>query len=336
MERFKYILLLATVFLCSCHQSRNYFPREIEPVQVELIRFDNDLMNVQAATARQDIEYLYEQYPYFMPVWVEQILGIPCQDTAFLAEQLPLFLNDTVYHFRETNQHEKQVMADMRAEEQELSEAFSRVHYLYPDWEIPTLYLFISGFNASIFFVDDETIGIGADMYLGSDYELYNRVVYEYQKQTMRKECIPADVVSAYLFRNIPYTSTQNRLLDQMIYRGKVMYLLSQVFPNQPKWEVMGYTKQQWQWCERNERAIWHLMMDKKDLFKTESLVLTGYLNDGPFTSEISQDAPARLGTWMGWRIAESYMEHNPEVDLQSLMSEPDAQKILEFSYYKP
>ena len=43
-----------------------------------------------------------------------------------------------------------------------------------------------------------------------------------------------------------------------------------------------------------------------------------------------------RLGIWLGWRIAQSYMEHNEEVSLQELMAEPDAQKILEESYYKP
>ena len=197
------------------------------------------------------------------------------------------------------------------------------------------MYLFVSGFQTPIYFGDD-LIGVGGDMYLGSDYEYYNRVVYDYQKQTMRKECIPVDVVSAFLFRTLPYTSAKSRLLDQMLYRGKVMYLTSRIFDTLPGYEVMGWTKEQWEWCVRNEQAIWHLVMDKRDLFKTESLILTGYLNDGPFTSEVSQDAPGRLGIWLGWRIAESYMEHNKEVTLQELMAEGDAQKILEESYYKP
>jgi uncharacterized protein YjaZ len=98
----------------------------------------------------------------------------------------------------------------------------------------------------------------------------------------------------------------------------------------------MGYSEEQWDWCIEHEQAIWHLVMDKRDLFKTESLVLTSYLNDGPFTSEVSQDAPGRLGIWLGWRIVESYMQHNEAVTLQQLMAEPDAQKILEDSYYKP
>ena len=326
---------LCILFLTACHKGRSYFPKQMEPQQVEIVRFDRALMNVQPATVAQDIRVLYDEYPVFMPLWVEDILGIPSADTAYLEQQLPLFLNDTLYGFQQTNAREQQLFADINALQTSLNKAFTRLCWLWPETDIPTVYLFISGFQTPVYFAD-ELIGVGADMYLGSDYEYYNRVVYDYQKQTMRPECIPVDVVSAYLFRTLPYTSTKSRLLDQMLYRGKVMYLVSCLFDELPGYEIMGWTKEQWDWCVRNEQGIWHLVMDKRDLFKTESLVLTNYLNDGPFTSEVSQDSPGRLGIWLGWRIAESYMEHNETVTLQQLIAEPDAQKILEDSYYKP
>ena len=331
----KYIYIACLILLCGCDNGRTYFPKDLEPQQIEIVRFDNALLNVHEATAATDIQVLYDTYPVFMPLWVEDILGIPSEDTAYLEQQLPAFLNDTLYGFKATNQREREVFADISDLQKAINKAFTRIVYLYPETEIPTLYLFVSGFQTPIYF-GDELIGIGGDMYLGSDYEYYNRVVYEYQKQTMRKECIPVDVVSAYLFRTLPYTSTKCRLLDQMLYRGKIMYLTAQIFDDLPGYEIMGWTKAQWEWCMQNERAIWHLVMDKRDLFKTESLVLTNYLNDGPFTSEISQDSPGRLGIWLGWRITQSYMEHNENVTLRELMAEPDAQKILEDSYYKP
>lgn len=331
----KYFIIACLMALTACQHGRTYFPKDLETQDVEIVRFDRALLNVNESTVGQDIRVLYDEYPVFMPLWVEDILGIPSWDTAYLEEQLPKFLEDTLYGFKQTNALERELFADISDIQKPLNKAFTRIHWLYPEMEIPTLYLFISGFVTPIF-MEDDLIGIGADMYLGSDYAYYNRVVYEYQKQTMRKECISVDVVSAYLFRTLPYTSTKSRLLDQMIYRGKVMYLTAQLFDDLPGYEVMGWTKDQWKWCERNEEAIWHLVMDKRDLFKTESLVLTSYLNDGPFTSEVSQDSPGRLGIWLGWRIVESYMAHNENVTLQELMAEPDAQKILEESYYKP
>lgn len=332
----KIIFALAVILLvCSCDRGRTYFPKDIDSLPIEIIRFDNALMNVQPSSVAQDIRVLYDEYPVFMPLWVEDIIGIPSFDTAYLEQQLPLFLNDTLYGFKQTNAREQEVFSDVTKLQEDLGKAFARIRYLYPQTDIPAFYLFISGFQTPIYFNED-FIGIGADMYLGSDYEYYNRVVYSYQKQTMRPECIPVDVVSAFLFRELPYTSSKSRLLDQMIYRGKIMYLTAQIFDKTPDYEVMGWTKEQWEWCERNEKGIWHLVMDKRDLFKTESIVLTSYLNDGPFTSEVSQDSPGRLGIWLGWRIAESYMEHNKNITLQQLISEPDAQKILEESYYRP
>ena len=332
-----WVIGLAALFLTACkqEQGRQYWSNEMEEQQVEIVRFDNALLNVHDQTVATDIRVLYDLYPEFMSLWVEDILGIPSADTAYLEQQLPLFLHDTLYGFEQTNAKEAELFADISGIQQALNQAFTRIHALYPEWQIPTLYLFISGFQAPIY-MEDELIGIGADMYLGSDWPYYNYVVYEYQKQTMRPECIPVDVVSAYLFRNIPFTSTQNRLLEQMIYRGKIMYLTAQIFDQLPDYEVMGWTKEQWNWCVANEQAVWHYMMDQRDLFKNEHLTISNYLNDAPFTSEVSQDSPGRLGIWMGWRIVESYMEHNEEVTLQDLMSEPDAQKILEESYYRP
>lgn len=332
---FPSILLLFLLMLTGCKHGRQYFPRTMEEQHVEIIRFDEALMNVRAESAAEDIRLLYEEYPEFMPIWVEDILGIPASDTAYLAEALPAFLDDTVYGFCETNRRAKELFADISDVEKELNGAFTRLKTLYPDWEVPSVTLFISGFNASVLFVG-ENLAAGTDMYLGSDYEYYNRVVHEYQKQTMRKECMATDLVSAYLFRNIPYTSQKNRLLENMIYRGKVMYLLSQLMKEEPAYEVMGYTREQWRWCEKYERAVWNTIMDKRDLFKTDSKILTSYLNDGPFTQEVTQDSPGRLGTWVGWRIVENYMNHNEDVSLQQLMAEGDAQKILEKSYYKP
>jgi len=307
----------------------------MKPQHVEIVRFDEALLNVSHQTALQDIRVLYDEYENFMPVFTENILGIAADDTLYLADALPQFLTDTVYGFGETNAEVKRQFADIEDLQKPIDEAFTRIHYLYEDLPIPMIYFFISGFNASILFVDDD-LAVGTDMYLGSDWKYYNRVVYEYQKKNMRKECIPVDIVSAYLFRNLPYTYTQNRLLENMIYRGKIMYLVSLLMPEYSAYEIMGYTKEEWNWCEKNEQAIWNTIMDKRDLFKTESMVLTSYLNDGPFTSEISQESPGRLGTWIGWRIAENYLEHNEDVTLQQLIENNDAQYLLEHSYYRP
>lgn len=340
MERFRLFRLfgcglLVVGMFCGCGNKHHYIPKDIEPLEVEIVRFDNAQLAVRPDSVKQDIKQLYTDYESFMPIFVEGILGLQTEDTAYLCEMYAQFLTDTVMGFAQTNTTAQELFANVDSLQEALNTGFSRLHFLYPEWEIPTLYLFVSGFNSSVMYYEN-IMGVGVDMYLGSDYPYYNQVVYDYQKQTMRKACVAGDVLSMYLAYHISYNSKYNRLLEQMIFRGKQLFLLAQLLPNEPVWEVIGYSKEQWDWCEQYEQAIWNRIMQKRDLFKTESNVLSSYMNDGPFTAEVTQDSPGRLGLWVGWRIVDSYMRNNKDVTLRELMNENDAQKILEQSYYKP
>ena len=328
-------ILIFSLVLCGCGNRYQYIPKDIEPVTVDIVRFDSALLAVRADSAMQDVRCLYAEYEAFMPVYVEGVLRLPMADTAYFSQQLATFLTDTTMGFAQTNALSKERFANIDSIQSALNTAFSRLHYLYPDWTIPTVYLFVSGFNSTVFYYDD-MLGVGIDMYLGSDYPYYNNVVYDYQRPTMQKEYVVRDVMSMYLAYNIAYNSKYNRLLEQMIFRGKQLFLLSQLLPDAPAWQIIGYTPEQWAWCLHYEQAIWNRIMEKRDLFKTESSVLSSYMNEGPFTAEVTQDSPGRLGLWVGWRIVDSYMRHNHDITLHDLLNESDAQKILEQSFYRP
>ena len=336
MEKFKYILLIIlAIIVCACQTKRDFFPKTIEQLEIEVVRFDQALLSVNPDSAEIGIKQLYTDYEDFMNLYVEGILGLNTQDTLGFSKIFANFLTDTTMGFMQTNAKVSKQFANIDDIQDELNYGFSRIHYLYPELDIPKIYLLVSGFNASVFSYNN-IIGVGVDMYLGSDYKYYNQVVYDYQKTTMDKKYLAGDILNYYITQNIPYTSKQNRLLEHMLFRGKQIYLLEQILPKTPKWEILGYTKEQWDWCIEWEKAIWNKIMDKRYLFNTESMIITSFLNDGPFTAEISQESPGRLGIWVGWRIIDSYMRHNEEITLQELMIDGDAQKILEKSFYKP
>ena len=62
------------------------------------------------------------------------------------------------------------------------------------------------------------------------------------------------------------------------------------------------------------------------------------FLNPAPFTPGVGEknDSAPRLAVWTGWQIVKQYMDNNPNVTLQQLMGDNDAQKILNGSKYKP
>jgi hypothetical protein len=130
--------------------------------------------------------------------------------------------------------------------------------------------------------------------------------------------------------------SNENRLLDNIVYRGKVMYLLSVFMPNEKPEILIGYSPDQWSWCKKYEKSVWTSIIDQKHLFSTDLMLINKYMNDAPFTSTVSQESPGRLGTFIGWQIVKSYMDKNNKIGLKDLMNEADSQKLLENSGYRP
>lgn len=333
--------IIAVLLLSGCQKKRQYWTQNAEKAGVEVVRFDNFLLSLPADSAEMHAEmnkFSAENNTYFS-ILMEDIFNISGEDVGYFCSAFPMYLTDTVQGFQEINQKEQEVFENIDDIEKELNIAFGRLHELLPELPTPAIFFTVGGFglNDYIDVLDEEHIIVYADMYLGADYQHYkSKNIYLYQRTTMSREYLVPDVLKHYLNYIIGYTSSQSRLLENMIYRGKIMYLLQQLVEATKPWEAFGYTKEMWQWMENYEGDIWRLIMDKKDLYKTETMVLTSYLNDGPFTSEISQECPARAGVWIGMRIVEQYMQNNEDVSMQMLLMEGDAQKILHMSKYKP
>ena len=70
----------------------------------------------------------------------------------------------------------------------------------------------------------------------------------------------------------------------------------------------------------------------------SKAIKIQKYIAEAPFTPGIGEksDSAPKLGIWTGWQIVKKYMDKNPELTLQQLMHENDAQKILNESKYKP
>ena len=98
----------------------------------------------------------------------------------------------------------------------------------------------------------------------------------------------------------------------------------------------IGFTKEQLDFCKKNEAHIWSLFIDKNLLFSTEQSKYLKYINEGPTTNGLPKESPAMLGVWVGWQVVKKYMNDNPTITLKQLMEEKDSQKILTKSKYKP
>lgn len=336
MSNFKIAIItfLFVILASSCTNNKRFEIKNSEAEKpLQIIRFDSLLINADTTNLFATVKKFYADYPEFMPYYAEQIMGVNPSDTSEVTRLIKVFLTNT--DFTKVNTDVSSTFTNIDSIETNINKAYQYLHYYFPEIKTPPVYFFVSGFNRSII-LEDDFVGIGLDLYLGSNYPKYAEISYQYMVYNMRPASIAPDLISAMLFKQFQFDGKEERLLENMLYRGKVLYLLSVVMPDLQPNEIMGYSRFQWEWSRKHEDKIWNTIVGQKDLYSTDQLLINKYMNDGPFTAPISQESPGRLGTWVGWQIIQSYMDKNRDITLQQLMKTNDYQLILNKSEYQP
>lgn len=304
-------------------------------IEVKIQRFDKDFWSVKSnPNLRESLEELYAKYPTFAPIYFSGVVYFGNHiDT--VSRILPLFYADSVAGGLYQDVLTK--YADLSAEERQLTDAFKRGKYFFPQLLVPEVITCVSLLNQNII-IADSLIAIGLDKYMGKEYPLYSRNpnFYKYVLENWRSEKIVPDVVYVWLMEEIPYQTQSEQLLDELIYKGKLLYLTQLMLPDLAPELIIGYTSEQWKWCKEQEQAMWKTLVAEQHLFSTDPMLKLKYLQEAPFTQPFTQESPGRAGQFVGWQIVDTYMSRNQDVTPEELMQNLDAQKILEESGYNP
>lgn len=235
-----------------------------------------------------------------------------------------------------------QTFPNLEKPQLELDQAFRYIRYYYPQQKFPRLISFISGFAVQTP-IGNDYIGIGLDMFLGKNgerfYPALRQSIPEYISRRFNPENISPRVIEAFIREEMfPENDANRNLLSKMVYNGKILYFMDTVLPEIPDVLKISYTKEQLQWCQDYEAEIWAYFLENELLFESDYLIIQKYLAEAPFTPGIGENSSSapKLGVWTGWQIVKQYMERNPDISIQQLMLENDAQKILAASKYKP
>lgn len=309
--------------MASCSNGRTRFydaSVSDDPTEISIEPFFKDLFLM-------DSTQLVNKYGEFVPLYAYRVINVRS------ISDIELFKADT--GIIELQSDVDSVYASYSDVEQKLNLAFKYFHHYFPDKEVPRILFHVSGFNQSIVTADG-FLSASIDQYLGSDYKPYNAVAYNYEVPFMTREQLPVDMMYGWVTATFPECLTGDRMLDQMIFQGKLIYLIRVFFPDEPEYRVLSYTEEQLRWCDRYEKEIWGYILENKEVFSTDWRVYTKYMSPAPFTSGLSQDSPGRIGVYLGYRIVESYMNHNADVTLPQLMQPTESQKFLQDAVYRP
>lgn len=333
----KIALIIVLALNLACTPKNKFQVEEIDKqtkISHKIVRFDQDLYNVDILKLQTEMETLSQKYNYFMPYYTQGIMEIGQIGTTEANYDMFRFLTDSVFHRLYSDVEKK--YNDVSDIELRLSKAFAYINHYFPETYIPEVYMHVSGFNQSIV-ITDSVVSISIDNYMGSDYDFYKDVTYEYQRPFMTREKIVSDMLYVWLYSTFYDEKVMlSSLLNEMIYAGKIMYLLEVIDNDDSEGLLIGFTNDQLKWCKNNEGNMYRYIVENKQLFSTDARMISKYMTEAPFTAYFPNESPGRTGIWLGWQIVKSYMENNSSVTLNDLMVNTDYQQILEDSNYRP
>lgn len=300
-------------------------------LDIKILRFEKDLFELKQ---NQDFKLFKKKFEHILPIYSNKVIGLGNPEDSGYLQYLNKFLFDSTMTLVANRVNEK--YPNLNQIEGELTDAFKYMKYYFPNKKTPSIYTQISGFNQSIV-VSPDLIGISLDKYLGKDCEFYSYLGTPlYARENMTSERIGQDVILAYALTEFPFHPIKDDLISNMIYQGKIRYLVQSLMPKKSEADIMKYTPDQLAWCKENEELIWGFIIEQKHLFSTEYRTIIKYINDGPFTSGMPQESPSRTGIWLGWQIVNEYMKSHKDLSLSDLMKENDYGLMLRESAYQP
>lgn len=323
--------LLILTFLVSCesgYQSKldikitDPEPKSITIGQYGKALFEADTIHFQDA--------LLEMQADFMP-FLQADLYNPAN-----VQQLREFVSDTflISLYRQT----LQVYPDISLVESSILPVLQHFHFYFPAVNPPPVYTYISGANPQApIIAGADAIAIGLDCYLGDSTLAYKQLqIPRYMTLQMTPAHLPRDLAFVLFDAYLHEAGNAKTILDEMIHSGKKLLFAEALNPHMGDAVLMGYSETQLAWVKENEGNIWAFLVSEQLLFSNDFMMFKKLFGPGPFTKEFGEEAPARLGEYMGLQIVRHYVDKQDPFDLLKLLRLQDAQTILAQSRYKP
>ncbi|MBN7814639.1 gliding motility lipoprotein GldB [Algoriphagus pacificus] len=320
---------LAILLLFSCEKKSEEckLDQEIldQNIDLEITRLEDEFF--QAETS-EDFEFLIEKYPDFAEGYLGRSLY--ASPDSLISELLAIHQDSAMNVLYDSVKVNFQDITDI---ETDLENAFKYIKHYFPEFQIPKVYTFLSGFNSDLILTEDMIV-IGLDYYLPPTHS-FQPDLPRYMAERYDRPYIVPMIVTALSSQFNQINPQDNTMLAEMIYYGKAYHFTKAIMPCTSDQYIIGYTEEEIAECYANEEYIWAHFVENELLYETNPFDITKYIGEAPFTDAISTKAPGRLGRWLGWNIVDDY-QFNQDVTLPELMDNANAEEIFRQSGYRP
>jgi hypothetical protein len=332
--RIVFAFLVTAILLFSC--SNNDKAPDVSNIKVELTtaRFERDLFGQGPAQLGQ----LEAKYPGFAQNFIYTVLGA---DQKWPIDSVIAYVAGFINSYRAVYDSSEKVFPDFSPYEKEIKKALQYLKYYFPKYETPKkIITFIGPLNGIGAAADEAVLYVGLQLHLGKDFSLYRselvRQTYpDYVSRRFSPDYIPVDCMKLMLQDLYPENMEDKPLVQQMVEKGKRLYLLSKFLPGTEEYKLIGYKKEQLEASYEHEAAIWDLFVRNNFLQTIDNNIIKNYIGESPKTQELGEASPGNIGSFAGWQIVKKFLQKNPKLGLQQLMV-MDAETIFQQAKYKP
>lgn len=221
------LLLVASGMLCAACGLDLRLPGSDETADIEVSRFDRLESRYLQNGDFSALQQMETDYPMETRTLIEDILHLGTVEDPDINSKLLYFYQDSVLQTLISDaQTQYASMDDINSR---LTTVFRRLRSEVPSVEVPHVYAQITALDQSIL-IDDRSIAISIEKYLGENYELYRQYYSEEQRKGMSRANIVPDCVSFYLMSLYPLddfeTATQQ---ERDLHAGKIMWISNYV-----------------------------------------------------------------------------------------------------------
>ena len=330
--------LLLTISLFSCNSSDKIPDVSNININLKTLRFEKDLFRSDTTRFSAKLDSLQAKYPSFGENFLTTILNC---DPKWTADSTAGYVLGFVTAYWQLYDTTAIVFKDFNPYEKKIRQGLQFLKHYFPAYKAPQqIITYIGPIDGFGDIITDDAIIVGLHQHLGKNYSLYrSAIVQETYPDYISNRFEPA-YIAVNAMRNIvldmyPENMEDKPLVQQMVEKGKRLYLMSKLLPYNEEYQLIGYTKDQLVQTYAHEPAVWDLFVQNNLLQTIDNNIIKNYIGDGPKTQELGEGAPGNMGSFAGWQIVKKYMQKNPKLTPKELM-EKDAETIFQEAKYKP
>ncbi|MEL7160405.1 MAG: hypothetical protein AAFN92_06590, partial [Bacteroidota bacterium] len=273
------VTLIFLVFVCAaCSDEKTAPPPDVSQINapLEVRRFDRDLTGLDTAAMVSGIAELDSLYPDFGTVYFRNLVpmrrgDIPPPEQPFLLRAFLTYPLIEEISRRVAGRFTDQAMTK---QEEKLERALRYYKYYLPEAPLPdTLVTYLSQFELAAFLYGDGNLAVGLDFFIGPEFDYpavdpREPIFSRYLSRTYTPEHLTAKLMRVLAEDYVPRPRA-GRLVDYLVYEGKLLYLLDRVLPETPDSILHEVTATEMDWLRENEIRVYAHLQQEEQFYST-------------------------------------------------------------------